>query len=330
VIKTTRSNIAEHEQEIPWDSLTRTFQDAITFAHALGFKYIWIDSLCILQGDLEDWRNQGGIMHLIYANSALTLAASSGADADAGCFRKTPHAMKWNFWSEEKQEQYTIHVRRTISHHKDNPAWYGRVEYLPLLDRSWVLQERILSPRVVHFGNEELWWECSGALTCECGEGTGKRKYTTSIPPTRRNIHDLDGNLHGPAWNEIVNEYTELQLSFQSDIFPALQGLAKSMQAQTKPRYLAGLWEDTLLFDLTWLSHQVSKRPDKWRAPSWSWASVVGGVRMYEKSEHRPAECVHAVAEILHAETVPRGSDPFGELQSGKLEIKGAAIDARL
>jgi hypothetical protein len=120
-----------------------------------------------------------------------------------------------------------------------------------------------------------------------------------------------------------VEEYTRQQLSFQSDIFPALQGLAKTLQGSSKPRYLAGLWEDTLIFDLMWTASGTHERPGKWRAPSWSWAAVVGSVSMYGIKSS-------AVAEVMYVETVPRGTDPFGELQCGLLEIKGNAIGAQL
>ena len=330
VFQSTSTNIAEHEQEIPWNSLPRTFQDAVSFTYSLGFRYIWIDSLCILQDDVEDWRKQGSQMDLIYANSVLTLAASLGADSNAGCFRKTQHAKTWMLWSEQWQEQYVIHVRGVLGHHKDISAYCGVVEHLPLLERGWTLQERLLSPRVVHFGNEELWWECSGSITCECGEGITDDRYETSIPPTKRDILNLPDYSETPPWNIVVEEYTCQRLSFQSDIFPALQGLAKRMQGSTKPRYLAGLWEDTLVFGLMWKATIHHERPNKWRAPSWSWAAVVGSVWMYKKSWRRPADSVHAVAEVLYVETVPRGRDPFGELQCGLLEIKGRAISAQL
>lgn len=88
-------------------------------------------------------------------------------------------------------------------------------------------------------------------------------------------------------WYQILTEYTKLDLSHESDIFPALQGVAQLMQSQRQTRYYAGLWEDTFLLDLLWTCGAYdnywsnpprSIQPEDYRAPSWSWASHIGPV----------------------------------------------------
>lgn len=86
VIKTTKQNLSSFRLPIPWQELSRTFRDAIDFAYRLGFIYIWIDSLCIVQDSAEDWRHEGGRMDSIYANASLTLAATRSMDSTQGCF----------------------------------------------------------------------------------------------------------------------------------------------------------------------------------------------------------------------------------------------------
>lgn len=62
---------------IPWDKLPSTFQDAITVTRRLGIAYIWIDSLCIVQDDAQDWEREAAKMALIFESAYLTIAATA-------------------------------------------------------------------------------------------------------------------------------------------------------------------------------------------------------------------------------------------------------------
>jgi hypothetical protein len=70
---------------MPWATIPRIFQDAIETARAIGLEYIWIDSLCIVQDDPEDWKAESKQMMAIYSNAYLTIAATWGASSDSGC-----------------------------------------------------------------------------------------------------------------------------------------------------------------------------------------------------------------------------------------------------
>jgi hypothetical protein len=67
-----------------------------------------------------------------------------------------------------------------------------------------------------------------------------------------------------------------MALSKPEDIFPAISGLAKSVQKATGWEYIAGLWKEQLMLDLVWSTHdsKMATRCVPWRAPSFSWASV--------------------------------------------------------
>ncbi|KAH8597777.1 hypothetical protein B0O99DRAFT_684489 [Bisporella sp. PMI_857] len=82
-------------------------------------------------------------------------------------------------------------------------------------------------------------------------------------------------------WREVVHEYTRESLTFPSDIFPALAGLTKQIKRARKCEYYAGLREDNIATDLLWIASDKYKetlsdflRIVKWRAPTWSWASI--------------------------------------------------------
>lgn len=82
----TRDNYKLMQTEIPSSALTRTFRDAMEITRQLGHRYIWIDSLCIVQGDEDDWSREARKMGSIYQNSVLNLASGRGPDGRDGCF----------------------------------------------------------------------------------------------------------------------------------------------------------------------------------------------------------------------------------------------------
>jgi hypothetical protein len=123
-IKTTRQNIGDHKKGIPWEALPKTFQDAIQVTRLLGIWYIWIDALCIVQDDYEDWERQAGRMATIYQNSFITIAATSAISPNAGLFS-----------SSEKFELGSVYVQ--LIHHFPNSVTNDEKEVFPLLKRAW-------------------------------------------------------------------------------------------------------------------------------------------------------------------------------------------------
>ncbi|KAF2496592.1 HET-domain-containing protein [Lophium mytilinum] len=185
--RTTQSTLQEYLQNIPWSDLTQRFQDAIVFTRRLGIRYIWIDSICIVQDDEEDWQKESVEMWSIFARSTLTLFASGAegqntypvlrSDADGLFWKPTPVAQSLTLrprnagvdkWEVRLRPQlrplHNLLVPLVPSSLVENP-----VPHSPLLRRGWVYQERLLSPRILHFGPDELIWECATMLRCECG-----------------------------------------------------------------------------------------------------------------------------------------------------------------
>jgi hypothetical protein len=81
---TTRLNIPDFEQSLPVDQLSRTFQDALLVTIELGFEYIWIDSLCIVQDDIGDWTREASLMGRVYKNASCNISASDFATGEEG------------------------------------------------------------------------------------------------------------------------------------------------------------------------------------------------------------------------------------------------------
>ena len=251
-VKTTKINISDWKRKIPWSALPKTFQDAISFVRRLEKRYIWIDSLCIVQGSLEDWRRESSKMAAIYQNSYLTLAVTKSMDSCGGCFSTQDASYNGHKFPGVNEDGTfeAMYCRKKIPHWW-GPFYNGLSEFpiihdhFPLLDRAWVYQERLLSPRVLHFGAQELLWECMEECRCECTPwetlAVAHPKIDHSEALKSLSLRDL-----GERWREIVKESSQLSLTVTSGRLAILSGIAQQMQSLRKGSYLGGLWDDTL------------------------------------------------------------------------------------
>jgi hypothetical protein len=266
----------------------------------------------------------------IFENSFLTLAASTAAD-DSGLF-----CMQMDVESRKTVElpgltadgrPYHIYARRPIHHYLDDDFVSSHTTAnWPLLTRAWVFQERLLAPRVLHFG-EELTWECREASYCECSGASHMLKIAHA---TSLSSGSSDSTLHS-QWRRLVMDFTWLRLTHESDRLPALSGAAKQFQMRLGRRYLAGLWDDNILEDLLWYAapergmeehRYYTHRPFQWRSPSWSWASVEGPVR-YVGDTTAWTSGITYDAVVIAAECISASADHTGAVLEGHLIIKG-------
>lgn len=77
---TTRENEHNMLRGVPFENLEKTFQDAIMICFRLKIRYIWIDTLCILQGDIDDWEHEAMNMGSIYSSCVLNIVAADSPD----------------------------------------------------------------------------------------------------------------------------------------------------------------------------------------------------------------------------------------------------------
>ncbi|KAL2367693.1 hypothetical protein RJZ57_007938 [Blastomyces gilchristii] len=315
IITTTKSTLAEHKRRIPWACLSKTFRDAIALTRALGIKYIWIDSLCIIQDDARDWDVESANMAAIYTNGHLTIAATMSANGAGGLFRDTPDfevsGKTPPSGKSGKREAYRLFFREHIDHHIDMEITTSDIftgnptaTHYPLLTRAWVYQERMLSTRILHFGRYELFFECRSSIFCECNDiefhGSSPEvpialfkiehaealgDYTSSWAADEKFRHAV--RYQGASlWRTMVGCYTALLLTKAKDRLPAISGIAKDLAARRQSRYLAGVWEESINDDLIWSVHMRSRhqkgRPYPRNAPTWSWASTESYVLYYD------------------------------------------------
>ncbi|KAK5657170.1 hypothetical protein OQA88_3227 [Cercophora sp. LCS_1] len=228
-LQTTKANIGAHLHNIPLTFLPRLFLDAITLTSRLGHQYLWVDSLCIIQDSPPDWDRESSLMSSIYTNSALTIAATHAASSSSSLFSAstaTPIPLG----------NATLYARPATRHIHRHPS-----PAFPLLTRAWVYQERLLSPRVVHFTPDELSWECNRSIRCQCGYfdradarytfhadkrwGVDiKRQHTTSLIKA---IAINDKNALHARWRKVVTDAWLTEPRFKDVVLLAVPGGTK-------------------------------------------------------------------------------------------------------
>lgn len=212
--------------------------------------------------------------------------------------------------------------------------WSGDVEGSLWNTRGWTMQERNLATRMIHFCQNKLYFECRSYQKTE--ENEQLRDYRTfSMWPRNeewmqhsqedpgRATDTLRHNKLYDLWRRNVTVYTQRHLTKGSDKLPAIQSTASEMSATINDRYLpfAGMWERNLENELLWqVNHGPTARPEPYRAPTWSWASLDAKIQ-WSKNYLRPqpeTSWVHRTSfEVLGVSHSDNGCE------EGVLTIKG-------
>ncbi|CCT73239.1 related to tol protein [Fusarium fujikuroi IMI 58289] len=346
-IRLLRNRYHGYLRRIPWDILPQGYQDAIQLTRQLGIRYIWIDSLCIVQDDEDDWRQQASLMAQIFRNAYVTIAATKSRNPNDGYFSVSPSKFIATRIESQAQNGETRHayVRQTIPHFFSSTASPNRdftKGNFPLLSRGWVFQERLLSPRVLHLGDLEMAWECNESCACECIGET--RTYESELRwthtkggYTRRMAEAKSEKDVQPEWRSIVEHYTKTSLTYRRDVLAAISGVVRDMKRHRSDRYLAGVWEDSVLEDLAWMSCDRTKaRPSGWNAPSWSWASVAVPVKFPNRRTFLNGRYIQDMEFLEHrtrfveAGITAVGQDETAQLSAAHMVLVGPMISAKL
>jgi hypothetical protein len=311
--RTTRKNLAEHMEFIHLDEKSQTFRDAVSLCAKLGIPFLWIDSLCIIQHQSddplstdEDFLREAKQMGGIYGRAALTIAATGAAEDPAiglfganrdrlACVTKIPFRLKAT----------------------DKPDGYFNVSFVPegfkkevvenpLLTRGWILQERFLSSRYIHFGRDQWFWQCREATLAQVEGQTGINSWGAAnlklgadmgiVKYIQSSRGDFD-----QWWTKVVETYSRLGFLHARDRLIALQGLMSEIKRRNGKQHEFGMWLESLHAQLLWIplpglepdaddpktalghnekrvvpkNHDPSPIPGPTvqRAPSWSWLS---------------------------------------------------------
>jgi len=306
IAKTTRETLSDHMRRIDFEQLPRTFRESIYFTRRIGLEYIWIDALCIVQGWKDGWVREGARMSHIYSNCTVMIAAESAESFKDGLFSDVVEP------SGDLVNPVTLSSTLADGRHSTlifRNAWdqeWGTRRSLE--KRGWALQERTLSPRILHFFDSGVLWECprqfvvwhspeTRATTQWLGQAGARFGKALQASPqdfeayrqeqdrharamfhdqvrvhTRRQENNAKHWMPYTPWYEyIMPDYTKRGLTFQSDKLPAVSSIARLVAAQVDGQYLAGLWENDIAFGLAWES--VAAAPQALSNPSWSWSA---------------------------------------------------------
>lgn len=301
--------------------LPQLFQDAIAVTLALGIEHIWIDCLCIIQDDPEDWEKEASAMASIYENATFTIAATSCNGCEDTLFqqRPLPASTQITTWKGDP-----VTLRPQIPHPWTIRKDQGYVRNLdstqegddfPLLSRGWVFQEHLLSRRYIHFGKNELLFECGECVWCECQSRLAYNRHSLSLYPPSQRHQD---------WPEIVQTYQDHKFTYPTDRLPALAGVAKRYHRLLGGSYISGHWFERMNETLGWYCMDMddvgkTERQKTGGLPTWSWMSTGRNVAWIGSGT--------GDIEFLAFSQDQRG-DPYMTAESATITLRGPLVKA--
>ncbi|KAK5090300.1 hypothetical protein LTR05_000472 [Lithohypha guttulata] len=333
-------------QGVANSSLPKTFAHAAIATARLGYKYLWIDALCIMHDMEQMVLDEIANLPRIYGEATLNLAATGATDDTAGLFFNR-NVLALQPATVEVSDGFGISsgfykvLRGTI--------WDDLVDSSPLAQRAWCFTERCLSKRTLHFTRNELLWECQQMC---CSEVFPKglpvtmktaheqeRRNTTVLPlPSSPSPASADNKSLLPApkisfnkrthhqrtanWHILVEMYTEGRQTYTSDKLLGVSGLARQYLSRNRLRphdYVAGMWRPSLPHSLLWRIHEGGRRPPRYRAPTWTWASIDGRVVSPAPSHASKQTCL----EVIDVSVTMKNNDPLGLCEGGRLKVRG-------
>ncbi|KAJ5035120.1 uncharacterized protein L3040_008380 [Drepanopeziza brunnea f. sp. 'multigermtubi'] len=353
---TTPDNLEARQRGIPLEDLPKTVRDAVQVCRELSIRFLWVDALCIIQGDGDDWDRESAFMGQIYRRSLCTIAACLGDDCTVGLFgrREAARLPACQVKCADKGNAGRFFkLAPQIDH------WYTSVELSTLSTRGWVMQERLLAVRTIFFTEEGVFWQCSEGSSSEFMDNVETNwadrftpqpakprfvdlvrdwradaqefdfkptgKITTDTIPFFAWKHTRSRKVEARPWHNLVYEFTRRNLSQPRDRLSAVQGIANEFAASTNDVYVdnAGVWKSDILGGIAWYRHWEQASAPLAIAPSWSWASTTGAiVSMYNRTQH-----VVNIAAVNWAKTSPlKTSRHQRSISISELHIKGYAF----
>lgn len=347
MFQTKTASIAQMKRRFPAHWISATFLDAITLAFKLGVEYIWIDSICIIQDDAADWGAEALTMGKVYSNSLITLSATTakkGLHLPRNPFLIKPCVISPK-WKGIESKPLTV---------MDPQFWGDRIQRSPCGTRGWIIQERWLSARVLHFVFDQLAWECREETMSEAYpfglpkeiSRYGRRdfKHAKTTLAVGEGAINKESLLHRD-WNSVLDTYGRAELTNEGDKLVAIAGVAEKFSVKMDDEWVAGLWKKGLPGDLLWrvaktrrsnkpqpidivgggpqqkVGQDWSTRLKGYQAPSWSWASVNGDII---SGAYIPLDSPESMISLVEISITPLDPQrPLGKITSARLTLNG-------
>ncbi|KAK3303885.1 heterokaryon incompatibility protein-domain-containing protein [Chaetomium strumarium] len=253
-------------------SIALTVRDATAFVRGIGERYLWVDSLCLVQNDPDDVRRGVQAMDLIYEKALLTVVAACGHDADAGL----PGVKEGTRFMSRPSEEILPGVKLDAY-----PVLELLLKNSVYSTRAWTFQENILSRRCVYFVDNNVFFRCR--------KTTLNERFHSSLDEERMWSVDLASMLPGAVrmessvedYSTMLLYYSRRALTYQGDVLNAMAGIMRRVSHKMKCRFLEGLPTASLDLFLLFRSHRSMLRRRE-GFPSYSWAGWQGPVMVVD------------------------------------------------
>ncbi|KAF2189976.1 HET-domain-containing protein [Zopfia rhizophila CBS 207.26] len=274
---TTNDNIKTRLNGFSFLILPKTFRDAVRVTRELGIQYLWIDSLCIIQWNQKDWKHEATRMEGVFASAYCTIAATSAVDSEAGFLKRNVSNECILAQAASGRQFYICADTDGSNNHVDIDDFNDHVEKAPLNTRAWVMQERVLSRRTIHFSDKQMYWECGEGVYCENLtrlESYFRKKFFMGDRRTMEFIHFLS------------EAYSKRHLTEDTDRCVAISGLEARIARARGCQSRYGIFQDFLHRNLLW--QRSGHKKTKWIGyepgiiPSWSWMAYDGGIQFMD------------------------------------------------
>lgn len=278
---TTIGNKTERLQGFSKETLPISIRDAIHYTWRIGIRYIWIDSLCILQDSAQDWKAESAKMLEVFGTAALTVFADAAMNDDEAILRtrQAGRFQQRNGVSFEVSGLIAGSLKfQAIERYKrcrPEPAakatelFQADIVQSHLSDRGWIFQEQVISPHRLHFGRHQIYWICDQTFQAEDGTDLekvtpdwmkwlfGRKSARTPQFGNERRLQVWYVLERHKNWARLVENYTRRSLTFHRDKLIALPGLAKSFAQRERDMYIIGCWESCLRLNLLWTARPM-------------------------------------------------------------------------
>jgi Heterokaryon incompatibility protein (HET) len=306
---TTIENIMRHrthgglEQFLP--SLPQVIQDAIDLVGKLGMRYLWVDSLCIVQKSTRSWNLNARVMDLIYGNAELTICAADGEDSSTGlkAMHLQIHDPKTGLRGAQLKDpeagikESAPGVRLMVSRPPETSIRASNWN-----TRAWTFQERLLSRRCLLFTGGRVYFQCRSTGMSEdiFADRKGAGWSLDLVHAPLQLLRELD---YRAIWVylQCVSLYSSRVLSKPKDILAAFAGISNLMKRTMRAPFIFGLPSSHFDLALLWEPQQALKprKPDKnnkeevqdyggLEFPSWSWCGWTNVTNENQPSKLKP------------------------------------------
>lgn len=261
------------------EELPQTIEDAIQLVKTLGFKYLWVDSLCIANDNLDECNPLWQVMSLVYDRASFTIVVAHGDNADGGLPGLS------GCMNIARRPSQPCEIVGGLKVGIQQPSLTEQISNCKWSTRAWTFQEGLVSRRCLIFTDEQIYWECRQAQYCEAVEEPFDAFPDMTVLPSFRFV--LGSPFNGQAqfkdlYFRLVTVYSERQLSYESDALEAFAGVSKQFEIHFDVQFIQGIPKSSFDEHLLW-NHDIPKRPHeairrRHELPSWSWGGWVGKV----------------------------------------------------